>query len=386
MFDLKELQRAITRENLEGWLFFNFQHRDRFSDHFLGIPDDRMNSRSWFYLVPARGEPVAVCHSIEPDTLAGLPGQKNLYSGREELAALLGPLACRCGAAYSLDITALSYLDHGTALFLESLGFRLVPSEGLIQRAVGLLSPAQMDTHEEAAGHLYRIVRECWERIRTAFREGQPLTERQVQEWILEDFRVHGLVTEHRPVVAAGPNSGNPHYEPGENSRVLAPGDPVQFDLWAKLPGPDAVFADISWMGCLAEKPDPALEKRFALICRARDGAVDFIRSRLAAGNPPAGREVDAAVREILISAGEAERIWHRTGHGIDRAVHGWGVNLDSVEFPDHRPLLEGACFSIEPGLYDSRFGCRTEINGCIRGGELHISGGPIQHHLLLLG
>jgi Xaa-Pro aminopeptidase len=60
-------------------------------------------------------------------------------------------------------------------------------------------------------------------------------------------------------------------------------------------------------------------------------------------------------------------------------------VNLDSVEFPDRRPLGEGACFSIEPGVYMEDFGMRTEIDAYIRGGRLIVSGGERQRSLLLL-
>jgi Xaa-Pro aminopeptidase len=66
--------------------------------------------------------------------------------------------------------------------------------------------------------------------------------------------------------------------------------------------------------------------------------------------------------------------------------VHGYGVNLDSVEFPDHRRLREGSCFSIEPGIYLDRFGMRTEVDGIVREGRLALTGSPPQGRLLDLG
>ena len=60
-------------------------------------------------------------------------------------------------------------------------------------------------------------------------------------------------------------------------------------------------------------------------------------------------------------------------------------MNLDSVEFPDHRRLREGSCFSIEPGIYLDRFGMRTEVDGIVRGGRL-ADRGPRQQGLLDLG
>jgi Xaa-Pro dipeptidase len=58
-------------------------------------------------------------------------------------------------------------------------------------------------------------------------------------------------------------------------------------------------------------------------------------------------------------------------------------VNLDSVEFPDPRLLLEGSCFSIEPGLYLEEFGSRSEIDVYISRGRPMVSGKKPQYELL---
>ncbi|MEE8175388.1 MAG: M24 family metallopeptidase, partial [Gemmatimonadota bacterium] len=60
--------------------------------------------------------------------------------------------------------------------------------------------------------------------------------------------------------------------------------------------------------------------------------------------------------------------IQHRLGHGMDRALHGFGPNLDSVETRDERELVPGIGFSVEPGVYlPGRFGVRSEINVYMR-------------------
>jgi Xaa-Pro aminopeptidase len=92
---------------------------------------------------------------------------------------------------------------------------------------------------------------------------------------------------------------------------------------------------------------------------------------------------VDQRARRILIDLGYEEALRHRTGHGIDTEVHGSGVNMDSVEFPDSRLLLDGSCFSLEPGVYFPGFGMRTEIDVYIRDGTPRISGRDRQFQLL---
>ena len=62
--------------------------------------------------------------------------------------------------------------------------------------------------------------------------------------------------------------------------------------------------------------------------------------------------------------AGYAEFFVHRTGHSIDRDLHGSGPHLDNFETADSRPLVAGIGFSVEPGVYlPGRFGMRSEIN-----------------------
>jgi Xaa-Pro aminopeptidase len=118
----------------------------------------------------------------------------------------------------------------------------------------------------------------------------------------------------------------------------------------------------------------------------ARDAAVDYLERKLQKGAPVSGSEVDAEARRILTSRGFSRALRHRTGHSIGHRVHGFGVNLDSVEFPDNRAIPEGACFSIEPGVYLDGFGMRTEIDCCISSGRLDVTGPGRQTALLTLG
>jgi Xaa-Pro dipeptidase len=181
-------------------------------------------------------------------------------------------------------------------------------------------------------------------------------------------------------------HTADPHYDPEKGGAILQAGDTVQFDIWARQKTPGAVFADISWVGVCAGSPTPRQLEVWTALHRAREAAVSFLVTRLAGGRNPSGAEVDTAARQELLSRGFAAGIRHRTGHSIGARVHGYGVNLDSVEFPDERPLPEGACFSVEPGLYLEDFGMRTEIDCCIAGGRLLVTGGKRQDRLLTLG
>jgi len=379
---IREMQEAIRQESLDGWLFCNFHHRDRLADDILGINPASVNSRLWFYAVPADGEARGILHSIEKDALGTLPGTFTYYSGREELLEALSPLVGKSwGCHFSQSITAISFLDAGTADLLRQAGLKLMSAGGLIQRFKGLIDSAGMESHERAAAHLYEVVELAWAKVRHCFETASPLNEKDIQRFMLEEFARRGLEPGHPPIVAAGINSGNPHYSV-EDGAVFTQNDVIQFDLWAKEK-PDGIYADISWVGVYAQSAPPQVQKAFSALLDAREGAVAFISEELEAGRRPAGADVDRKAREILKGLGYGGAIRHRTGHGIDTEVHGSGVNMDSVEFPDSRPLLDGSCFSVEPGIYFSDFGLRTEINVYIKNGQPVISGKDRQFTLL---
>ncbi|MDR0622875.1 MAG: aminopeptidase P family protein [Treponema sp.] len=384
---LKAMQEAIRGEGLDGWLFCNFRHRDKLADEILRINPGTTNSRLWVYAVPASGRPLGILHAIENDSLGDLPGDRVSYRSREEFLSCLEPLAGkRWGTHVSESITALSYLDAGTAAVFEKAGLIPMSAAGLLQRFKGLLDGRDIQAHEQAADHLYEIVKTAWAMVRESYGRKNRLFEGEIQELMLMEMKRRNLVTDHAPIVAAGANSGNPHYDLIGGGGLIKQDDVIQFDLWAKDSKIGGIYADISWVGVYGPRPRPEAEKAFAELVSAREGAWEYIRQELAAGRRPSGADVDRKAREILIGLGYEQAICHRTGHGIDTEVHGAGVNMDSVEFPDSRLLLDGACFSLEPGIYFSGFGMRTEIDVYIKDGKPVVSGQDRQFQLLTCG
>ncbi|MDR2661695.1 MAG: aminopeptidase P family protein [Treponema sp.] len=374
---IAKIQKAIREEDLDGWLFCNFRHRDRLSDELLERPPELTNSRFWFYAVPAAGTPYGLVHAIEADHLEGLPGTVHSYISREDLIRRLAPLrGKRWGVHVSENLCAVSFLDAGTYAVLSKAGLLLVSAEALVQRFKGLLDKEGIASHERAAAGLYEIVGKVWDFVSVSYGSGKTIYEGDLRQLMEDEFVLRGLVRDHSPLAAAGVHSSNPHYDFSGSGSALQEGDVVQLDLWAREKSPAAVYADISWVGFYG-KPGAAgeEEKIFADLAEGRETAIAFIETALAAGKPLTGAEVDAYTRNFLINRGYGEALKHRTGHGIDTEVHGSGVNMDSVEFADPRFLLEGSCFSLEPGIYLSAYGFRTEVDCYISGGALRVSG-----------
>ena len=384
--NLERVQQALRAEQLPGWLFYNVFHRDHVADAILDVAPEAMNTRPWLCLVRADGGVQRVVHTIEPRILDHLPGARVTYGSRRELLARLRQACTGLGtlAVNSSDtIPALSLIDHGAVEMVQQFGLATTSAANLIHRVLGVLDAAGRASHQRAATAVRATLEEVWQRVAACLRGARPVTEGEVRDWIAAGFAERGLVSDELPLVAVGRNSSDPHYQPAGAGCRIAADQVLQFDLWAKEPGRHGVYADISWVAYTGAEPPPALRDTFAAVCAARDGTAALIRERLQRGLAVTGAEVDRQARALLERQGLLAGVRHRTGHAIDTNLHGIGVNLDAIEFPDARPLLDGSCFSIEPAVYLEHYGMRSEINALVTGGELLISGGAPQTALL---
>ena len=59
--NVAEIQEALRREGLDGWLFFDHHQRDPLAYRVLGFSPASHVTRRWYYFIPAAGEPVGRC-------------------------------------------------------------------------------------------------------------------------------------------------------------------------------------------------------------------------------------------------------------------------------------------------------------------------------------
>jgi len=201
--------------------------------------------------------------------------------------------------------------------------------------------------------------------IKSKIQKSQNITEYDVQQFIMKEFKRRKLFTDDPPIVGVNANSANPHYTPSkELNKKIRKGDFVLIDLWAKVNKEDAVWADITWVGCVGNSVPDQYIKIFNIVAKARDTAFDLVDSRFKEGKEVRGYEVDAACRKVIEKAGYGKYFIHRTGHSITTDLHGSGAHIDNFETKDERLLLPSTSFSLEPGIYlPGKFGVRSEID-----------------------
>jgi Xaa-Pro aminopeptidase len=392
-FDFAGLRVALAQMNADAWLLFDFRGVNPIAARVLDVHG--MGTRRYFVFLPRSGPPVAVAHKIELGSFDGFPGEVRPYAAWKELHTTLQGLVK--DKTVALEVSpgdAVPYLDrvpHGVVQLLESLGARIVSSAPLVTQFAARWSASELAGHRRAAEAIAAVAREALGWAGAELGRGTVVRETDVQRHVLEAFDRAGVVTDHPPIAAFGPNAANPHYEPHPGAdRVLAVGEVLLLDLWAG-PARGTVFADQTWMAVAGRTPDPEVARVWTVVRDARDAAVTRLRERwraVADGGGPVvtGAELDDAARAVIREAGYGEWFVHRTGHSIDRELHGSGPHLDNFETADTRTLQAGIGFSVEPGVYlPGRFGVRSEINVYLGETEPEVTPKAPQRDLMLV-
>jgi Xaa-Pro dipeptidase len=363
---VERVRQEVRSHGADGWLLFNFQGSNAVASNLLGLP---AMTRRWFVWLPAEGEPVAITHRIEQQPWSTWVGENWPYSSWRELDSRLAQLLGgnpRVAMEYA-ERDAVPYVDRvpaGVIEMVRATGAKVVTSADMVSAFYARWSAEGEASHRRASRHVYEVAHEAFRRIARALRDGQAVTEWEIRGWIKDEFARRGIRVGGDAIVGVNGNAANPHYAPSaEKHDPIRPGDLVLIDLWGKEDDA-SIYADQTWMAFAGETVPERIAQIFAAVRDARLAAIDLIRRRHAAGEEIAGWEADDASRDVITERGWGEYFIHRTGHSIDRELHGSGPNIDNLESRDTRRLIPGVGFSIEPGIYlPGDVGFRTEVN-----------------------
>ena len=384
--ELAAIQAELRESEIDGWLLYDFRGQNPVALHIAGLEES--GTRRWFLWIPAEGEPEWLIHAIEGNTFVDvrpqMRGKIKHYVGWQELAeSILALLGNRRGLKIAMEyspsnaVPYVSKLDAGTKEMIEdATDAVIVSSADLVQQVQAVLGNEQIASHRRAAACCLSAKDAAFQYVSDALRVSKTITEYDVQQFILAEFKEGGLDPDHAPLVAVNGNAALPHYSPSaERFTQIQRGDILLIDLWARESNsPLDCFADITWTAFCGEKVPKLVQQVFQVVRDGRDAAIDFIQQRLDQNQIAYGYEVDTACRDVIENAGYGAYVLHRTGHSLGPAVHFNGVNIDNLETQDRRSLIPGVMFTIEPGIYmpDANFdqssrakglGIRSEVN-----------------------
>ena len=387
---LDDAREYLQAEDLPAWLIYDYLGCNPVLAQVA--PSSGHVTRPVFLFVPAAGAPTLLIHHVDAGKFAEVGKAEDIetvvYSSRATLERALGNALAgfaKVAMEYSPrnGLPRVSRVDAGTVELVRSMGAEVVSSADLMQYATQRWSSEQLAGHQRAAEKLGRIVNEAFARIGQRLADGP--TEFEIAEFIRARFREEGLITADGPIVSTNAHCSDPHYEPAATgSSVIAPGDWVLIDLWAREDTPGSVYADITWTAYVGDTPSHRHRQVFDIVLGARDAALAFLQDAHAAGDPVQGWQADDVARSYISDHGFGDYFTHRLGHSIYHTVHGEGVNLDNFETHDTRRIIPGIGFSIEPGIYLPEFGVRSEIDAYMSEDGPYASS-PVQRNIVLI-
>ena len=137
-------------------------------------------------------------------------------------------------------------------------------------------------------------------------------------------------------IVAFGPHSAEPHYQPGPTK--LEPGVSIVCDYGAL----HRRYASDITRSFRFGPTDPEMRRVHETVERAQKAALDVIRPGVAA------KEVHLAAAKVIDDSPYKGRLIHGVGHSIGLVVHdGWHYGPKVED-----PLEERMVFTVEPGIY----------------------------------
>ena len=381
---IKEIKKYIAQEGADAWVLVDYECHNPVMNALLG---PKMLTRKIFMVIPASGKPYLITHIIDTVYLKDKETLGNfdlkVYKTWREMLDLEKKLLSGYKTVL-MDISEngllprISLADWGSVDYIKSLGLEVRSSGDVLQRITAVYSKRAYELQKQACELTLKIKDEAFQKIKELIEKDGKTSEYEIQQFIADRFHEEGMVFDEPPLVAIGPNASDPHYAPTKESfSEICEGDLVLIDMWAKMDDPEAVYADITWMGYVGKEIPDVFAERFKIVKSARDAVIEFLKNEIPNRDVHAF-EADDVARKVITDAGYGEYFLHRVGHNIavDVSPHGPGANLDDYESKDTRLLLEGTSFSDEPGIYAPDFGVRSETNLHIKEGNLEVVAG----------
>jgi Xaa-Pro aminopeptidase len=233
--------------------------------------------------------------------------------------------------------TRVGYEDQGLLVsvykdlveFLPSV--ELVPLGDRLEKLRSVKDPDEIAHLREAL----RITDEVFVAVTSKLKPG--ITEIQAA-WLIErEMRERGAEgPAFETIVAAGPHAARPHHRPTE--RTLNEGEPIIFDLGARVDGYDGDLTRTIWFG----EPDERFKTLYTTVLAAQKAALSGMRAGLT------GVEGDALARDVIRAAGYGDRFVHGLGHGVGIRIH----ESPSLGSSSTDTLQAGEVVTVEPGIY----------------------------------
>ena len=293
------------------------------------------NERPLLIVIPASGTPAAIVPNLELASFGQVGFEGDVFDWRDQTGyqgafdAMLQRLPL--GSVGVEGQVMRVFVDQ--ALRKASPGLTIEDAQKSISALRVHKDEAEIAAIRKAIGISERALANTLDVVKVG------MSERAIENVLVQNLFAEGAQDfAFSPIVAAAGNSAQPHAHSREDYAVKS-GDSLLIDFGARAGG---LCADIT---------------RTFFIQHCSDARADVYQTVLAANlaghaasRPGAtAHDVDDATTRVLEESAYADRIRHKTGHGMGRDIH-----EDPYIMRGNEQALEpGMVYTIEPGLYD---------------------------------
>lgn len=205
--------------------------------------------------------------------------------------------------------------------------------------------------------------------VRDYIYNNNSISEFDIAVQLAKEFKNQGAAgLSFASIVAKDKNSALAHYSKCSKDEILNEGSLVLIDCGGYFEG--GLATDMTRVFVKGE-PTYLHKKIYTNVLKAFLNAFNYFKTHNQ--RPITGFDIDNSVHKFFNSQDLDGFIFnHGLGHGIGINVHEYPPKLSTDEIAKV-PLLDGECFSIEPGLYkEGEFGIRLENSCYYKDGNIH--------------
>ena len=260
------------------------------------------------------------------------------------------------------------YVDKSS---INGFDYKLINSRALVlsKNPVKLMKSQKNDAELEHLIKAFEKTDKAVSSIRDYIENNENISEYDIATQLEKEFKKQGaLGLSFNSIVAKDKNSALAHYSKSSKDEILKDGSLVLIDCGGYFEG--GLATDITRV-FVKGTPSKLQRKIYTTVLKAFLKAYNYGKTN--SQRPLIGFDIDKSIHEFFDSQDTEGFVFnHGLGHGIGINVHEYPPNLSTGEIAK-TPILDGMCFSIEPGLYkEGYFGVRLENSCYYKDNQIH--------------
>lgn len=302
------------------------------------------NERPLLVLVPVNDAPSAIVPNLELGSFSAINFEGDVFDWKDQT----GYQSAFDAMFKTNDMRKVGVEGQSMRVFVHHAMKTAQASLDIVdaQREIASLRIRKNEEEIAALRHAIAVSEEALTKTIDLVKLG--MSEKEIESILIQNLFACGADEfSFNPIVACASNSAKPHASARDDVPIKA-GDALLIDFGAKVGG---LCADIT-RTFFIQRCDDRSKDIYNTVLQANLAGIASVAPGVSAA------DIDDATTRVLEESAYADRIRHKTGHGLGREVH----EDPYIMRGNDETMQPGMVFTIEPGLYeDDDFGVRIE-------------------------